>query len=108
MLIRIYVRRRRRETTLAHVVGERRVDVSEVREAIDPLVGALRADGADVVVQGVEGGQVDLQLLLEDASCTDCVMPAEVLEPLFLDALTSAGHQIATVQLDDPRRGEAS
>jgi hypothetical protein len=81
------------------------VDVTDVRSAIAPLAEGLRADGADVLVERVATDRVELRLVLEDASCAECVMPVEVLEPLFLDAITTAGHDVATVAIGDPRRG---
>jgi hypothetical protein len=80
------------------------VDHGDVRSAIAPLVEGLRADGADVLVERVTPAQVELRLVLEDASCAECVMPADVLEPLFLDAIATAGHEVATVAIQDPRR----
>jgi hypothetical protein len=79
------------------------VDAANVRTAIASLVEGLRADGADVVVERVEPAQVELRLVLEDASCAECVLPAEALEPLFLDAITTAGHDVVAVSLIDPR-----
>lgn len=79
------------------------MDELDVQKAIEPLVGALRADGADVDVARVEGGSVELQLIVEDASCADCVMPGDVLESLFLDAIVTAGHEVDRVRLADPR-----
>jgi hypothetical protein len=80
------------------------MDVRDVESAIAPLAEGLRADGADVLVDQVASDRVELRLVLEDASCAECVMPAEVLEPLFLEAITTAGHDVAAVAIDDPRR----
>lgn len=87
-----------------HPVREREsMDELDVQHAIEPLVGALQADGADVDVARVEGRLVELRLSVEDASCADCVMPGEVLEALLLDAIVTAGHDVERVRLADPR-----
>jgi hypothetical protein len=77
-----------------------------LEQAIGPLVEALRADGADAEVTGVRDGTVEIRLVLEDASCAECVMPAGVLEPLFLDAIVKAGEPAQRVRLDDPREAD--
>lgn len=79
------------------------MDESDVQQAIEPMVEALRADGADVDVTGIEGRKVDLALSVTGASCAECVMPGGVLEGLFLDALVSAGNGVDHVRLADPR-----
>lgn len=76
---------------------------TDVRDAIGPMQEALRADGADVHVVGVDGGTVDLRLLVEDATCAECVMPQEVLEELLREAIVAAGHPVERVRLEDPR-----
>lgn len=76
---------------------------SQVAAAIEPLLIALRTDGADVVVDGVEGSSVDLRLVVEGASCSDCVMPAPVLVELFQGAVRDAGFPVAEIRLADPR-----
>lgn len=79
------------------------MDEADVQRAIEPLVLALNADGADVRVVEVDGRRVELRLSVADASCAECVMPGDVLEGLFLDALATAGHQVERLRLDDPR-----
>lgn len=76
---------------------------SQVASAIEPLVIALRADGADVIVDGIDGSAVDLRLVVEGASCSDCVMPASVLVELFEGAVRDAGFSVTEIRLSDPR-----
>lgn len=79
------------------------MDESDVKQAIEPMVEALRADGAGVKFVGIEGRQVDLRLSVTDASCVECIMPGEVLESLLLAALVNAGHDVDRVRLEDLR-----
>jgi hypothetical protein len=76
---------------------------AQVLSAIEPLLVALRADGADVEVGGLEGPTVDLRLVLDTASCSDCVMPAPILTELFQGAVREAGFPAAVIRLTDPR-----
>jgi Fe-S cluster biogenesis protein NfuA len=80
------------------------VDATAIERAIDPLLEALRADGGDLEVVTVEDGTIVLRLHLEDASCAECVMPADVLEPLLRDSIAASGQPVERVQLLDPRR----
>lgn len=79
------------------------MDESQVVEAIGPLAEALRADGADVVVERVDATTIDLRLVLDDASCAECVMPAPTLVELFEGAARGAGLPVEKVRLADPR-----
>jgi hypothetical protein len=79
------------------------VSHQSVEQAIGPLVEALRADGADVEVAAVRDGTAELRLLLDDASCAECVMPADVLEALFLDAIAATDQSVDRVRFLDPR-----
>jgi hypothetical protein len=50
-----------------------------------------------------DDGTVSLKLILEGASCVECVMPKEFLEQIVLDMLMRAGHGVSAVAIDDPR-----
>ena len=62
----------------------------------------MQADGADMTVTGVDGGTVNLQLVVETASCVECVMPREILEQVALNIFQRNGVGADTVVIDDP------
>jgi hypothetical protein len=46
---------------------------------------------------------VDLLLVLEGASCEECVMPRDFLEQIALEMLRRKVPAVAAVSIDDPR-----
>ena len=79
------------------------MDETTITPALDELRGLVQADGADMTVTGVDGGTVNLQLVVETASCVECVMPREILEQVALDIFQRNGVGADTVVIDDPR-----
>lgn len=72
------------------------IDIEEVRALVRP-------DGSDFELVGVDGGTVHLALLVEDASCAECVMPKPILEEMALGILRRSSPDVSTVVIDDPR-----
>lgn len=66
------------------------IDLSPVRDLV-----AL--DGGDVELVSESTAGIELRLLLEDASCADCVMPRAILEDVAGRLLGVAVH------IQDPR-----
>lgn len=64
---------------------------------LTPVRDLITLDGGDVELVGEEEGVAHLRLVLEDASCADCVMPRAVLEDVAAKLLGRA------VRIDDPR-----
>ena len=56
-----------------------------------------------MTVIGVDGSTVNLQLVVETASCVECVMPREILEQVALNIFQRNGVDADTVVIDDPR-----
>ena len=48
-------------------------------------------------------GTVSLRLVLEGASCEECVMPRDFLEQIALDILRRSTSGVSSVSIDDPR-----
>jgi Fe-S cluster biogenesis protein NfuA len=80
------------------------MDVREVRAALNELRPMVQGDGGDLELLGAEGGVVRLRLLLQGAECAECVLPADLLEQVALDALCRSVAGVTAVQVDDPRR----
>jgi hypothetical protein len=79
------------------------MDETTITPALDELRGLVQADGADMTVTGVDGSTVNLQLVVETASCVECVMPREILEQVALNIFQRNGVDADTVVIDDPR-----
>ena len=73
--------------------------------ALDDVRALLRADGGDLELLGEADGTVRLRLVLEDASCADCVLPKALLTDVVRDALAKRGAAVERVEIDDPREG---
>jgi hypothetical protein len=79
------------------------MDETTITPALDELRGLVQADGADMTVTGVDGSTVNLQLVVETASCVECVMPREILEQVALNIFQRNGVDADLVVIDDPR-----
>lgn len=64
---------------------------------LGPVRDLITLDGGDVELIGEEDGVAHLRLVLEDASCAECVMPRTVLEDVAAKLLGRP------VRIDDPR-----
>jgi hypothetical protein len=71
--------------------------------AIDEVKELVQADGGDMLLTSVDGGTANLQLVVENSNCVECIMPRDILEQITLDILARAGTGIASVSIDDPR-----
>jgi NifU-like domain len=72
------------------------IDIEEIRALVRP-------DGSDFKVVAVEGDTVHLSLLIDDASCAECVMPRPILEEIALSILRRSSPDVRQVVIDDPR-----
>jgi NifU-like domain len=79
------------------------VDETTITPALDELRGLVQADGADMTLTGVDGTTVNLRLVVETASCVECVMPRELLEQIALNIFQRNGAGADAVVIDDPR-----
>lgn len=78
------------------------------RTLIEGAVAALTeamGDSGQLVVEDVVESEVRLRLVLDDAACEDCVLPAEHIAGLAKRAIDkAAGDNRFEVVLDDSRR----
>jgi hypothetical protein len=79
------------------------MDETTIMPAVDELRGLVQADGADMTVTGIDGSTVSLRLVVETASCVECVMPREILEQVALNIFQRNGVGADAVVIDDPR-----
>tara|TARA_B100000945_G_scaffold68447_1_gene51658 strand:+ start:8551 stop:8805 length:255 start_codon:yes stop_codon:yes gene_type:complete len=73
---------------------------SIVAEATRELIAT---DGGDVTVVSSSSSEVTLQLILKDAVCEECVMPAAFLTQVVLNVAKKKIPQLETVRIIDPR-----
>jgi Fe-S cluster biogenesis protein NfuA len=78
-------------------------DPDALAPALDEIRTLVQADGGDMLLTSVVDGTVNLQLVVEGASCVECVMPREFLEQIALDMIRSHTPDVAAVSVDDPR-----
>ena len=81
------------------------MDEAGVAEAVDEMAELLRLDGADLVLVKADSGadRVEVRLVMEDASCVDCILPPEHLRTVIRDAV---GKRVPTefeLIVHDPR-----
>ena len=79
------------------------MDESTIAPALDEIRSLVQADGGDMLLTSVDGGTISLQLVVEGASCVECVMPREFLEQVALDVFRRGGIMAEGVVVDDPR-----
>jgi Fe-S cluster biogenesis protein NfuA len=80
--------------------------ITSATNAIEPLVSALRADGGDLRVTAAGAEEVQLDLIVADANCAECIMPRPALEAMARTALAKTYGDV-TVVVSDPRDGAA-
>lgn len=79
------------------------LDAATVDGLLEPYRTGLRADSADLVLERIDGRRVALRLVIGDASCADCIMPAAVLEQVTTSALAGRFGSDVRVEVLDPR-----
>jgi Fe-S cluster biogenesis protein NfuA len=79
------------------------IDPDELTPALDEIRLLVQADGGDMLLTSVVGDTVNLQLVVEGATCVECVMPREFLEQIALGMLQQRAPAVSAVSIDDPR-----
>jgi hypothetical protein len=79
------------------------MDDTAIDAALEEVRGLVTPDGGEIELTGVEGGNVRLKLVLENAHCVECVMPRPFLEQVALDVFRRNGAAADEVVIDDPR-----
>jgi Fe-S cluster biogenesis protein NfuA len=79
------------------------IDEATITPALDEARALVQADGGDMKLRSIEGDSLNIELVLEGASCAECVMPREFLEQIVLDMVKQKAPGVAAVRIDDPR-----
>lgn len=87
----------------------RSAGLAEISSALAGLQLLVEADSSRFHLDGVSAeGVVHLTLLIDDASCAECVMPREILEQTATRVLRAAVPTITRVSIVDPREPSTS
>ena len=79
------------------------IDAATIEPALDEARALVQADGGDMKLTSIDGGTLNIELILEGASCAECVMPREFLEQIVLDMVKQKVSAVSAVTIDDPR-----
>jgi len=75
----------------------------DVAEVLHPYRLGLQSDGADLLVDGVRGDDVQARLTFSDETCMECVMPSATVRDVLQSLLSRHYERAVTVTLEDPR-----
>lgn len=75
----------------------------DVESQLAGLRPAFQADGADLRLLGVTGGQVSIELVVTDETCLDCIVAPPMLAAMVEDSLLSRVGGVTSVVVHDPR-----
>src|SRR5271165_1875207 len=75
----------------------------DLNVAVGELQAIMAADGGELRVLNLEAPCAVFELVLEDASCAECVMPREMLIDILKFRLTEIDPSIVEVDVIDPR-----
>jgi Fe-S cluster biogenesis protein NfuA len=77
--------------------------MASLTDELEPLAESLRADGADLRLEGVADGTVRVRLVLGPDACEECILAKEHLEAVLTAALQEADPTVVAVTVEDPR-----
>jgi Fe-S cluster biogenesis protein NfuA len=82
------------------------LDREAVAAAVDEVARILRADGADLTLLDAnpKTSRIRLALVVDDASCEECVLPPDMLYETVEQSLRRRVRGEFELVLDDPRR----
>ncbi|WP_028652708.1 hypothetical protein [Nocardioides halotolerans] len=75
----------------------------EVRAVVDEFQAMVSVDGARIDVLRSDPSRLELDLVLVEAGCAECVMPRDYLEAIIRDQLQTALDAPPEVTIRDPR-----
>jgi Fe-S cluster biogenesis protein NfuA len=76
---------------------------AEVEKALDGLRQGFQADGADLTIVSATASQVTIQLIGNDETCWDCIVPPDQLRTVIDSVLRQSVSELEAIDLIDPR-----
>ena len=83
------------------------MDLVNVEKALEGLRGALKKDGADLIVKSADEDRIELSLVLGEGACLDCIVGGEILTAKIKIALSKVFPQVPKIELHDPTMGNS-
>lgn len=82
------------------------MDQDAIATAVDELARMLRADGGDLLLVDADSkrDRITLQLVLDDVSCEECVLPPDELFTTVQQSLARRVRGEFELVIEDPRR----
>jgi Fe-S cluster biogenesis protein NfuA len=82
------------------------MDADAIADAVDELARMLRADGGNLVLVSADPkiDRITLQLVLDDVSCEECVLPPDELFATVQQSLARRVRGEFELVVQDPRR----
>ena len=79
------------------------MDLGEVEKALEGVRKGLRSDGADLVVKSFSNDSIELNLVLLDNACLECIVSNDILMAMVRRALGKVVSTAPRIVLNDPR-----
>lgn len=81
------------------------IETDSVTAALDEIRSLVQPDGGDFELVAIDAvaGTVGLRLVLDGASCRECVMPRPILEDIATSIVRRSVPGVAHLSIDDPR-----
>ena len=78
---------------------------TQVREALEGVRSLVQADGGDIQLVSLDPATstVNLRLVVEGASCQECILPRPMLEDIAAGIIRRSLPELRTLSIDDPR-----
>ncbi|MCI0424749.1 MAG: NifU family protein [Actinobacteria bacterium] len=82
---------------------ETEIDIEKLEAALDYIRPAVQADGGDILLLGVEGSTVKLEMVGACGGCPLSMMTLKAgIERILTERVPGVTHVIAGSELDDP------
>jgi Fe-S cluster biogenesis protein NfuA len=75
---------------------------NQILEVLETFRKTLQLDGADLQVSSVENQKLDMELVIQDQTCLDCIVPKSTMKMIIEMELKKAGLQFAEFELVYP------
>jgi hypothetical protein len=75
---------------------------NKILEVLDPFRKSLQADGADLQVLHADEQNLKIELVINDATCLDCIVPKAIMENIIVSQLQKIGMTFTTFELRYP------
>ncbi len=79
------------------------MDAGEIEKALEGVRKGLRSDGADLVVKSLSNDCIELNLVLGDNACLECIVSNDILQAMVRRALGKVVATVPRIVLHDPR-----